>query len=349
MGGMRIVIYAGMGKTGSTTIQGTFGALRQEVCAYAPAGTRTGKNDHNRLFSLCFSPEDNIEDAFLHSGDNQQQLRQKRAAMRQALDEAIAANTRPLFMFATELLVGAREATLQRFADYCRSHTDDIEVYAYVRPPVSYMQSMLPQNLRTSASRQVPLLHWPDYRRGFEPLDACFGRERVHLFAYDRARLKGGDVALDLAARMGVPLQASQVIHANESVPLTATALLYAFRTLLPQRRPTPWRRNRRNAFVEALSRLGSGEKLRFAPELVGPLLERESADLEWMEARLGEQLADLPTAATGQIASAEDLLHIAERHVEAVEALAGQRAPAGASVRQRLLYALCTLYDRRG
>ena len=89
---------------------------------------------------------------------------------------------------------------------------------------------------------------------------------------------------------------------------------------------------------------------MRFAAELARPILEREATDLAWMENRLGEKLGGLPSADTAdQIASVEDLLHIAESHVETVETLARQRAPAGSSVRQRLLYALTALYDQRG
>ena len=67
------------------------------------------------------------------------------------------------------------------------------------------------------------------------------------------------------------------------------------------------------------------------------------------MENRLGEKVADPPAPAASQIASRKELLELAVAQVETVEALANARAPAGSSPQQRLLYALCALYDRRG
>ena len=350
---MKIIIHAGMGKTGSTTVQRTFSRLRQAVYAY-PLADAGIANIHSRLFTLCFSAEDSILDAFPNSGDSQRQLRCKRRDLRRRLDAAMASAARPALLISTEYLSFGQgrkwNDMVRRFADYCRQHSDDMEVYAYVRPPVSYMESALPQTLRTAVDlRHAPLLQWPQYRKGFAPLDACFGRERVHLIPYDRARLKGGDVVLDFAARIKVPLHKSQVLQANESVPLETTSLLYAFRTLLPQRKPALWRAEKRNAFVAALATIGGNGKLRLAPQLVQPILQREQADLKWLTARIGQCLTEPPPAqAHEQIASLNDMLAIAEAQTEKVEALAQQTAPPGSTKRQRLLHALTALYDQQ-
>ena len=115
---MKIVIYAGMGKTGSTTIQSTFAVLRQDTYAPAPPGVA---NFHNRLFTLCFSAADNIKDTFPNSGRNY-------AQMRRQPDEAIATSARPVFLFTSGVLADARERTLRRFAAYCVSRFDEIVV-----------------------------------------------------------------------------------------------------------------------------------------------------------------------------------------------------------------------------
>ena len=192
----------------------------------------------------------------------------------------------------------------------------------------------------------MPLLNWPEYRQRLEPLDECFGRPNVLLKIYDRDRLTGGDVALDFAATIGVPLTAAQVVHKNESLSREATALLYAFKTLLPPRRPGFHQQRQRVIFAARLARIGK-QKLQFTPTAVRPLLSQHRADLDWLARRLGERLDDPPQPAAGQIGSLAELHALALAQTEAVEELAGLTAPTGSSRQQRLLFALCALYDR--
>ena len=206
-----------------------------------------------------------------------------------------------------------------------------------------------------------------EYRRRFQPLVDYFGAERVRFKLYDRTQLKGGDVALDFAAEIGVALSADQVIHRNESLSLETVALLYAFKSQLPPRRPAPYRLWQNDKFVAALASLDSPSgtssgssshksqrRLGFTPQLAKQLLASQSADIQWMEQKLGASLAeDLDSAASDTataIATAEDLLPIAEAQTEAVEQLAatltGSEAPVGASKRARLLYALTAIHE---
>ena len=343
---MKLIIYAGMPKTGSTSIQRTLKGLEQEFYTYAPTGQENMTN-HNGVFHLCFSDENNIVDVFPDSRADQTRLREMRKETLRQLRGVFESNTKPAVLFAAESISQGRTDTTRRFAEYCQSITDDIEVYAYIRPPLSFMQSMFQRDVKYSTYLQErPLLVWPNYRQPFELLDECFGRERVRLRLYDPSRFPQRDVVLDFAGWVGVPLAKHQVFHRNEAMSLEQTALNYTFKTLLPPRRLTPWRSVRQWHFAQALAAAGSS-KLRFTPESFKPVLERNRADLQWMEERLGERLEDTPTPAPGQIGSTEELLTVAEGLVEKVERIAGKTAPAGASVRQRLLFALCAVYDR--
>ena len=354
---MQIIIHAGMNKTGSTSIQRTFAALadKQEQYTYAPAD----EAHHNYLFNLVFRDLDAVlarHPHFRALGAPRADLERKGADYRRRLDTALRGNARPVFLFSSEAVRGGVNAVaLARLHAYCRGFTDDIQVIAYVRPPVAYMQSALQQHLRNRLnSADLPLLFWPDYRLRFKTLLQTFGAERVRLKRYNRACFKGGDVALDFAAEIGVPLLPEQVISGNESIGLEAAACVHAFKSQLPPRRGAAWQADKQLRFAEALRPLSTG-KLRFTRKAVAPMLAREADDLRWMEAQLGEPLADFSNGAAGahqgvaEIGSLADLLAIADDQTAAVEALAGVTAPAGSSKRRRLLYALTALYDQPG
>ena len=379
---MKIFIHAGMHKTGTTSIQHTFHALPQQLYTWAPIATRAevgqaGQLGHNLPFILGFLDEAELVGAypFYRRDLRLPQLLQWRQAGRARLDAALRANDRPLFFFSQEAMQGLHASAVPRFAEYCRQFTDDIQVLIYVRPPVSFAQSMFQEALKgvlETGGEQFE--HWPLYHTRFAPVEHSFGRARVRYKLYDRSRLKGGNVVLDLAAELGLPLTAAQVVTRNESLSLEAAALLYTFKSLLPPRRPTAFRPGQNDAFNRALARIGT-TKLRFAPAVARGMVEQHRADLAWMEHRLGEPLADLPEDAaqhsdtspidspapaaqhpgTSPIDSAApwlssplELHDIALQQVDAVEVLAGLSAPAGSSPRQRLLFALSALYDQQ-
>ena len=362
MPAMKIVIHAGMHKTGTSTIQKTFSALagRQEVYAYAPA-PGPDHPDHNSLFILGFHDEEELENYYLfrHQDMRLPQLLRLKQEIRARLDAALAECARSLFLFSQEAMRGHFWGGVRRFADYCRSKADDIQVLVYVRPPVSFSASMYQEIVKLDlVTRATPLAQSVEYRRRFQPVIDCFGAERVRFKLYDRARLKGGDVALDFAAEIGVALSPSEVIHRNESLGLETVALLYAFKSLLPPRRPAPYRLWQNDKFVAALAPFGAlsdkNRRLRFTPQLAKRLIASQQADIKWMEQRLGasleEDLDPAPADAATPISKAEDLLPIAEAQTEAVEELAatltGFEPPAGASKRARLLYALTAIHD---
>ena len=351
---MKIIIHAGMNKTGSTSIQRTFAALaeKQERYTYAPADDF----HHNYLFNLGFC---DLEAAlrqqpyFRVRGMSKAAMQAQGERERQRLADALGASARPLFLFSAESLRGQFLGAVPRFADFCRRFTGDIQVIAYVRRPVSYMQSAFEQRLRgVLECARFPLLFWPEYRLRFEALCEAFGAGRVKFKLYDRARLKGGDVALDFAEEIGVPLSPADVIAANEAIGLEATACVFAFKSLLPPRRPAPWRWRQQERFAEALRPL-SKTRLAFTAEVLAPMLAQKQDDLRWMEERLGEPLLDsLPQAAGAspavtEIGGTQALLAIADRQAAAVEALAGVESPPGASKRRRLLHALTALYNQ--
>ena len=402
---MKIIIHGGTHKTGSTTIQYIFSQLQQELYRYAPTWSLLGPgraNHHNNIFALCFAGRDeqlHLDPMFHDSGKTRAQLLALREQQLATLTAALAGNTKPACLFSLEALTMSKRSWVQNFAEYCQRFTAEVQVIVYVRAPVAYMQSLFAQQARVLPDlRPTPLLAWPNYRQQLEPLLEAFGPARVHFKFYHRDWLVGGDVALDFAAEIGVPLSPAQVVQKNEGLSLEATALLYTFKTLLPPRMPSLRQERQRRRFASRLSTLGSA-KLQLAPALVAPLLNQHRADLDWVAQQLGTRIEDLPTdpanqldsvpaaagsptvaptshsagtgsptvaptshsagtgnptvaptshsAAATPISSLQDLHEIALTQTEAVEELAGLTAPTGSSRQQRLLFALCALYDR--
>ena len=341
---MRVVVHAGMHKTGSSSIQQTF--VAHEVPGwYYPALTPTG--NHSRVWITLFEDEPERTPANALAGLTAAELARRGARWRAELGEELAAGDRHLLISA-ERVSKTSPVAAARARDWLGRWFPDITLIAYVRPPVSFMASAFQQVVNARGEDRIGGRgFWPEYRERFEKLDAVFGRENVRLKLYDPTTLLGGDVVLDLARELGVALSPEQVVRANESVSLEATALVFVQRRwghgFVGGFRGAP-RMN--NDFVASLSQIGSS-KLAFSPELVGPWLEENRSDVEWIEERLGCAVLDAPPTSGRLVSSEDDLLEIALENAEEVASLVGDERSTDGDARTRLVSDLETLRER--
>lgn len=314
---MRVVVHAGMHKTGTTAVQDRLVRTRFGDLDYA-----TGPSpNHSGLFVLLFHEPVECFHLFRKQGLNRPALLRQREYWRERLIRQLKQTSAPTFVFSgEEFSTILTEEELQNFREFIQRHADFLEIYLYVRAPVAYMQSAFQQRVQHGLDRLQPETLWPHYRRRVEKLDKVFGRAAVNLRTYDPRRFVDGDVASDFAIWIGVEPPPSPPTRANDSLSLEATALLFTQRKLERRAVSEASSDMRANArFVAALRRIGT-RKLRFAPRLVAPVIDAHHDDLEWIEARLGEQLLDDAAESGAMLRSEADLLAVAEQNRDQLE-----------------------------
>lgn len=343
---MRIIVHAGMHKTGSSSIQETLFHGRFPGLTYAPW---RGPN-HSGLFVLLFHKRPERHQAFQKSGSSAASLRKQRDEWQAKLDAALSEGPNTLILSAEAISAGnsANKDAQKRMVAYLRQYTDNVELVAYVRPPAGYMQSAFQQRLKSSDlnSFQFRTL-WPNYRQRFGALLELFDEDRISLRPFDRKTLTDGDVVKDFGRSLGTDLSPDQIVRTNESLSLEALSLLYTQRRLghgLISGFPKAMSANIR--FVAALEGFGS-EKIRFAREPLLEVFDRNAEDLAWMEEKLGTPISDLPDEDTGQvITSEEDFFAIAETQADALQDHLKTRLPHDVDgAREKLVHDLDLLY----
>jgi hypothetical protein len=320
---MKIVIHPGMHKTGSSAIQDHFFKTAYPGLRYA----RWNTGNHSGLFVLLFQEPELLTEyhGFKPRGPEfyarLPQMREDwRASLTEDLTQAQAAGE--TLVFSAEAISAPNlNAAMGRMAAFFREWSADITVLAYVRRPLSYATSAFQQMLKGADLRTLNTQKlWPNYQARFVGLDEVFGRERVILKPYDRDSLTGGDVVRDFAATIGVEMAAAPALEANTSLSAEATALLFAQRRLGQGFVAGFGKANAANtAFIDALRGIGSG-KLSFSDSLWNPVLEKNRADLDWIEDRLGVPLRETPTPDAIAISGEEDLFRLAEENQPALE-----------------------------
>ncbi|MFN3210780.1 MAG: hypothetical protein ACE369_17610 [Roseovarius sp.] len=318
---MRVIVHAGMHKTGSSSIQQTLHKHAFPGITYAPWRT----SNHSGQFVLLFHEEPEHHVGFQKNGAPADSLRKQRAEWLEKFDRALG-NCSDTFVISAEAISAGHPSNVaaqRKMVAHLRKFTDDIELVVYVRPPAGYMQSAFQQKVKGGGLASFDLeRRWPNYRQRFQPLIDSFSDFKVSLRLFDRNKLTGGDVVTDFVQSLGAEIAPEQVIQANESLSIEALSLLYTQRRLghgLISGFPKSMSANAR--LISALQDFGSG-KVQFSREALIPVFETHAEDLAWMESKLGVSISDLPdTDRDHAIATEEDIFAVAETQAEKLDA----------------------------
>ena len=226
----RIVIHAGMHKTGSTAIQAVFGT-RGVAGVDHPGGPRANLSDEVLLLFAEGRLLDTVHAARLPHLSRRALMR-RRARAEARLAARLARCRAAVFLVSAEDIAAPDfdTAATARMVDFLGRSGRAIELQAYVRAPVSFMQSAFQQRVKQDKPGAAELdarTLWPCYRDRFEKFDTVLGRDRVHLHAFDPAAFPGGDVVADFAARLGVALPEAPPLRANDGLSREAMAVAW--------------------------------------------------------------------------------------------------------------------------
>jgi len=303
------ILHIGMPKTGSSSIQQTFcGLVSNEQFHYLELGE---SGNHSVLIYSLFSKDPASYHAHVKANRSAVEISKfngvnfgelKKAMQGVRSENVIISGEDIMFLDANELL------ELKKFLF---EYVSSIQVIAYIRPPISFMQSAFQQNVKEGDLRFGISEYRPQYRNWFEKFDSVFGRENVLLVKFDPASLFGGDVVSDFSSRVGVIVEPQNYIRTNESITLEAVAMLYVFHRLCPERTESSNTYKNNQILIAALSKIGT-RKLKFSSTLSRTILGTISADVKWMELRLGVGLTESLPDSDGSISSEEDLIAIA-------------------------------------
>ncbi len=319
---MRIAyVHIGMHKTGSSSIQGTLAQNLWPEHHYV----QVGPPNHSVMMQTVFNLDPNPVQ-LRETGLNRKDIENRSKKWREDLVQELENNTKPNVILSGENFSGndITEGALKDLHGFLRTYVDRVQIIAYVRPPVSLMESSFQQRVksgRMNGVRGVPVR----YRSRLEKFDTEFGRENVDLIKFDKSALLNGDAVQDFANRIGVELDPEQISTKNQSLSLEAIALLYVGTKFGADFGKYPNANRDRNAAIKTLSGIGS-RKLRFGSGIAQTSLDECADEIDWVEERLGTEIRDLPKDGDDAIQSEQDLLDIAAANADKfVELLAAE------------------------
>ena len=279
-----------MHKTGSTAIQNWLHYSRLPGARYF----RWRAPNHSDLFVLLF--EDDPEKYFplATRGYTKERAEKERERERQRIRKQIERSRKDVFIFSAERISTAPEAAVAEMQKFFSEMFSDIQVYAYVRKPSSFMASMVQQHMKTGDFKFELENLWPYYRRRFDKLLRVFGEENVHLRSFDALAENGREAVGDFADWVGLSAVPPKNIVENRSMNATGMALLFFYRKIVEPTTPVDQRALFDEHLLDAVQKKVPGEKFQVALNHGARRPEWITSDMEWISERLGVDVDDL-------------------------------------------------------
>jgi hypothetical protein len=343
----RCIVHIGMHKTGSTSIQHSLHGFDDARFLYA----RLGDNPNHSLPMLSlFLSQPELHPLFRRKGADAAAVSKFIEKTRTDLERAVvAANGRTLVISGEAISHFPRDALIRLRDDFQRRF-EDVMIVGYVRSPAARMSSSFQEQVKAGAMDQFDLeRHYPSYRLRLGKFDEVFSRERVHLWKFDVKSFPDGCAVRDFCDRLGIELPSARIVRLNDSLPRQSVSLLYTYYKLGPNVATAM-------AGPKLLKRLTAigNEPFRISADVIKPILEKNRADISWMEARLGQSLhEEIGDHQAGDVRTESDLLCIDSAVAGKLLELVGDAAPPGVTGKNpeevaQLVYALREARSKR-
>jgi glycosyltransferase involved in cell wall biosynthesis len=295
------IIHFGVHKTGTTSIQqALFTRLREQDAAFVHWGWAYLERD----IMAAFASEPGRLAPDLAAMDPG-----RREWVRSKLRETISSLPQTRLILSAECLSRFDYEELAGFVDFLRQQGLSLEAVGYLRDCHDWYESMLQQAAKSGTwNNSLFPLELGTYRESIESLDRLLGKEKVHLLKFDRARFPGGCVVRDFFAHLGLGYTEHNDPDLNLSLSMEAVKLLRAFHGSGLRRVTDPSGLQRNILLARHMATL-EGPRLRLGRTLVEEQMARELNDINWLEARLGQSIREVPaTLREENIHSASDL-----------------------------------------
>lgn len=287
-----------MHKTGSTSIQDT---LAKNNCGDEYTYLDLGEINHNhRIYSL-FS--ENPINYYLNKGKPSSKIEQFNKETKELLDQCIRELKTPNAIISGEDLINLNETELSNMNSFFQFYFEDVLIFAYVREPVAYMNSLLQQVIKSGVGFERFLLEnnlekletlnlsmlYPEYRKTFLKYEKVFGKKNLQLKLFDKNKLIENNVVIDFIKNFNLPITKDQIITSNEGISKPALSILYALRkaTLNGEINLTPQLLNRIANKLHSIQ----GLKLLLSNNIYEKLLIDNIDDIKWLEQKLLQNL----------------------------------------------------------
>lgn len=272
--------HIGAGKTGTSSIQGTFFHNRSVLRA---SGVQSFRNPVQTVLAHIVDDTDKLIP--LRGQPKQPKKWEKRFTNTRAqmLDASADPNLKTVF-FSTEHCLSLDHGDIERLQAYFAELAETTKIIYYVRHPLSLIPSNIQQWIKTGHVRlpEDPTQMMPVFRSALKDWIAVFGKQHIVIRKFEPWNMPHESVVADICTVIGAPqaFESLKVQKVNES--LTASATLIADK-LNQDLHATGGRFAKRDYLFSI-----KGPKFGLEPHQLEAGRARIQANLDWLEKEFG-------------------------------------------------------------
>lgn len=315
------IVHIGMPKTGSSAIQeALFFKLSGPNVSYA---NLPFANHSLAIRSMFTDIPENLLPIILRRW-NVEKIKAFNKENKEFLIQGFIRNNSSTEIISGEDIFHLEESGLNRLKNFLLKYFHNVIIVGYVRSPKSFMESAFQEIVKSfNISTFDFSIIYPHYRFKLEKFDKVFGKENVMLWKFDPKKFPEGDVVLDFCHRLKIKMPANKVKMVNESISKEVISLLFAYNKFAPEIIVDENTLREKNQLIQTLSTIGK-HKFKFSVRLAQSVMEMNRDDINWMEDRLGENLAEEMSDPDNAIGSEAELLSFEPETIQALRTLIG-------------------------
>jgi len=318
------IVHIGMHKTGSSSIQHNLNKKQNKNFSYF---NLEAENHSIPIYSLFSEVPENYHihkrRGLTKSQVNNYNVKVDKMFRRHLLNN----NQYDTFVISGEDIASLPKKSLENFKNYLLNFFETIKIVAYVRSPMSYINSHVQQVIKGGSVEFSNINRIsPRYKDRFEKFDLLFGKENVFLSYFDKDHLIDKDVTIDFIKRNNLEVDKKNFTKTNESLSLEAVSLLYTYNKFGPKQIANTKSAKEYLMLINTLKKFGS-KKFRLSKKLLLSTIDKQKEDIKWMEDRIAMQLFDDKHYVEGNnsIQCEEDLFEAAKLSINELKRTIGE------------------------
>ncbi len=300
----KLFVHFGTHKTGTTSIQETLYAdCPDEAFQYLSFGRSNSSAIVRRAYREKYRSLARDQD---FRPISREQIIQNQKDSRERIIQSLKAlpPNRNVIFSAEEISVLTLPELRWLAEDFEQFSNHKLIAIGYLRPPESYVNSLVQQNLKRKFTKLGDQKVSIRYKKRIGRFNVVFGRKNMKVKMFHPDALKNGDVVVDFCHEIGCATAPKTVERSNESLSLAAMQILYTYRT----RFPTYSRID--DALIQCLLQK-KGVKFRMSANLISKITNWSADDFDWLKKNHNIDFSrHWPPTGDG-MNSEEDMLHI--------------------------------------
>ena len=316
------IVHIGMHKTGSSSIQDNLNKTQNKKFSYFDLGT---PNHSVPLYSL-FSKIPEKYHVHRRKGFTVSQVIKYNIEVDKMFRKHLSDNPQyDTFVISGEDISILPKESLKKFKNYLLSFFETIRIVAYIRSPLSYINSAFQEVVKGGASNFSAAINnrYPQYKNKFEKFDTVFGKENVFLYYFDKNHLIKNNVTIDFIKKNNFKVNTKNFTRVNESLSLESISLLYVYNKFAPKPIQSKEGLKAYHMLRNILSKFGS-KKLQINKVLLQSIIDKNREDLVWIEDRMNIKISNEKSYLNddSNIRYEKDLFDVAKSSIDEVSKL---------------------------